>query len=138
MRLIETDILTLLFFGNPQVCARWQASPLTEGITVITRAEMLSGRLTGLLSEADPAAILQRQERLRQTEEFLARFAVIPLDATALARFEELRRTRACRKIGVPDLLNAAIALALDATLVTRNTKDYTKVPNLKLENWAD
>jgi tRNA(fMet)-specific endonuclease VapC len=35
------------------------------------------------------------------------------------------------------DRLQAAIALANGATLVTRNTKDYAGVPGLKVENWA-
>lgn len=138
MKLIDTDILTLLFVGKPEVLARWHASTLTEAITVVTRAEMLSGRLNALLTEATPEKILEGQERLRRTEEFLARFSVVPLDAAAVTRFAELRRTKGCRNIGVPDLLNAAIALTLDATLVTRNTKHYATVPGLKLENWAD
>ena len=36
------------------------------------------------------------------------------------------------------DLLTACIALAHDATLVTRNTRDFAVVPGLKIENWAD
>jgi hypothetical protein len=37
-----------------------------------------------------------------------------------------------------PDLLIACIALAQDALLVTRKTKDFKKVAGLKLANWAD
>jgi tRNA(fMet)-specific endonuclease VapC len=35
------------------------------------------------------------------------------------------------------DKLQASMVLANDATLVTRNTKDYANVPKLKLDNWA-
>jgi tRNA(fMet)-specific endonuclease VapC len=42
------------------------------------------------------------------------------------------------RKIGLPDLLIAAITLPNKATLVTRNTKDFGKVPGLQIENWVD
>jgi tRNA(fMet)-specific endonuclease VapC len=42
------------------------------------------------------------------------------------------------RNIGCGDLLIASIALANRATLVTRNRKDFRKLPNLGLENWAD
>jgi tRNA(fMet)-specific endonuclease VapC len=37
-----------------------------------------------------------------------------------------------------PDLLIACIALAQDALLVTRNTKDFNQVPGLRIANWAD
>ncbi|MDB9313499.1 type II toxin-antitoxin system VapC family toxin [Spirulina sp. CS-785/01] len=40
-------------------------------------------------------------------------------------------------RIGTNDLRIAAIALSLNATVVTRNTQYFAKVPNLKLENWA-
>ena len=36
------------------------------------------------------------------------------------------------------DMLIACIALAQDALLVSRNTKDFSKIPGLKLANWAD
>lgn len=42
------------------------------------------------------------------------------------------------KKSGRKDLLQACIALAHAATLVTRNTKDFQPIPGLKLENWAD
>ncbi|WP_439625617.1 type II toxin-antitoxin system VapC family toxin [Gemmata sp.] len=138
MILIDTDILTLLFYGNPRVRERRLAAPLSEFITTVTRAEMLRGRLDGLLKATMPDAIIQMQSRLQQTEEFLTQFRVIPLDGDAAARFAELRRTKAARNMDVPDLLNACIALLHDAVLVTRNTKDYSAIPGLKLENWAD
>lgn len=36
------------------------------------------------------------------------------------------------------DLRIASIALTQNATVVTRNYKDFSLIPNLKLENWAD
>ncbi len=41
-------------------------------------------------------------------------------------------------KIGRADLLIAAITLAREATLVTRNVKHFRQVPGLKVENWVD
>jgi len=35
------------------------------------------------------------------------------------------------------DMLNACIALANEALLVTRNIKDYARVKGLRLDNWA-
>jgi tRNA(fMet)-specific endonuclease VapC len=36
------------------------------------------------------------------------------------------------------DLKIASIALAHDATLLTRNTRDFAQVPGLRIENWLD
>jgi tRNA(fMet)-specific endonuclease VapC len=38
--------------------------------------------------------------------------------------------------IGAMDLLIAAHALALDATLVSNNVAHFSRVPGLKVENW--
>ena len=40
--------------------------------------------------------------------------------------------------MGRGDMLQAAVALAAGASLVTRNTKDYANVPGLRIENWVD
>ena len=39
--------------------------------------------------------------------------------------------------IGANDLLIAAHALSMDAVLVTNNTKEFSRVSGLVLENWA-
>jgi tRNA(fMet)-specific endonuclease VapC len=39
--------------------------------------------------------------------------------------------------IGPLDLLIAAHALHLGATLITNNVKEFSRVPDLKIDNWA-
>ena len=68
----------------------------------------------------------------------LAKIPILPFDEAAGAEFDRLRQNKKLKKIGRGDLLIASIALANKATLVTRNTKDFGKVPGLKIENWAD
>jgi tRNA(fMet)-specific endonuclease VapC len=75
---------------------------------------------------------------LALTLQHMTRFRVVLFDAVAAAEFDQLRQTKGLKKIGRGDLLIASIALANKATLVTRNLKDYRKVPGLQLENWAD
>ena len=53
-------------------------------------------------------------------------------------RAAELRRTLELRGhgIGPMDTLIAATALAHDATLVTRNVGEFSRITGLKLANW--
>jgi tRNA(fMet)-specific endonuclease VapC len=64
-------------------------------------------------------------------------FLVVHVNEEAAAHFKSLRGQKKL-KMKRPDMLIACIALAHDAVLVTRNTKDFSKVVGLKLANWAN
>src|SRR5262249_48636587 len=100
--------------------------------------EILQGRFAAVLKAASREQLQQAQHRLTESERQLAAFDVLPVEAAAAAEFERLLGTKGLKKIGRGDLLIASIVLANGATLVTRNTKDFGKVPELKVENWAD
>ena len=59
---------------------------------------------------------------------------ILEFDDRAAAKFDELRLLRL--RVGTMDLRVASIVIANAATLLTRNTKDFAKVPDLKHENW--
>ena len=60
---------------------------------------------------------------------------VLPFDERAATEYQRLRRLRL--RIGTMDLKIAAIVLAHDATLLSRNLADVRKVPGLKVEDWT-
>jgi tRNA(fMet)-specific endonuclease VapC len=77
--------------------------------------------------------------KLRQrTEAILGKLAVLGFDRPAHVFYGALRAKlkRLGTPIGPNDLLIAAHALALDATLVTDNEREFSRVPGLKIENW--
>jgi tRNA(fMet)-specific endonuclease VapC len=135
---LDTDTFTLLGGRHPKVTARLAAATDEVAITIVTRVEALEGRMAFLMRAADGEQLLRAQQWLQRTEDDLARLPVVLFDATAAAEFDRLLGTKGLRRIGRGDLLIASIALANKATLVTRNLKDYRKVPDLQVENWAD
>jgi len=66
---------------------------------------------------------------------FYASIYVLPYDVEAQLQFTHLRRQQV--RIGTQDLRIAAIALSKNATLVTRNTRDFAKVPGLHMVDWS-
>jgi predicted nucleic acid-binding protein len=62
---------------------------------------------------------------------------VVHVDEEAARHFKVLLGQKKL-KMKRSDMLIACTALAHDAVLVTRNTKDFNKVVGLKLANWAD
>jgi tRNA(fMet)-specific endonuclease VapC len=73
--------------------------------------------------------------RLKKQLENYCRIVVLEFDEAAATIFQRLAKARS--KVGVMDLKIAAIVLAHDATLLTRNSADFRRVPNLKFEDWT-
>lgn len=63
----------------------------------------------------------------------------LPWDSPADECYAALRRGLEAvgQPIGSFDMLIAAHALALDATLVTANEREFRRVPGLRVENWV-
>ena len=62
-------------------------------------------------------------------------FAVLDYEAGAAAEFQRLSTLKS--RVGTMDLKIAAVALANNATLLTRNVQDFGKVPGLRTEDWS-
>ena len=139
MYLLDTNILTALYAGHPSVIQRLQHLDDPQvATTIITKVELLQGRIAFLLKATDGQSLLRAQSLLQETERLISEVQIIPFDRSASEQFDQLRMNKSLRKIGRADLLIASIALAYRATLVTRNLKDFQQISNLKLENWID
>ncbi len=138
MRLLDTDILSHISDGTLRVIARLEATDDQVFTTVINQIELLQARYAFILKAAIGAELLRAQSWLDRSTALLAAFPVIAIDDLAARQFDSLRVLRRLRKIGRPDLLIAAVALAHEAVLVTRNVRDFEQIPNLSLENWFD
>ena len=139
MLVLDTDHLSAMGYPTAigqRLIERLDASGQEVCTTAISVDEQLSGLLAAIHRRRDPSVQIEPYSELIARVEFLASFLILPWDEDAVIRFQRLKADRI--KTGTMDLKIASIALAHDATLLTRNTKDFAPVPGLRFENWLD
>lgn len=90
-------------------------------------------------SELRYGAVKRGSERLSSlVENMLERLDVAAYESAAAVHYAEIRNrlARSGNLIGPMDMLIAAHARALDLVLVTDNTREFSRVDGLKIENW--
>lgn len=139
MLLLDTDTLTHLYAGQSNVVKQLKSTDDPDvGITIITKVEMLRGRIDYLLKAETGVNLLKAQELLFRTEELLRPLLIVGVSQGASEQFDRLRVIPKLRKIGRADLLIASITLANRATLVTRNIRHFQQIPGIRVVNWVD
>lgn len=103
--------------------------------TIITFEEQMRGWLADVAKAHSPSQQLEAYRRLRRHLDRYRLIRVLDFDEQAIAEFQRLRKLRV--RVGTMDLKIAAIALANDATLLSKNLVDFGKVPHLKVEDWS-
>jgi tRNA(fMet)-specific endonuclease VapC len=133
---LDTDILTLYQDGNSSVRQRIAAhSPQDVVITVLTVEEQLSGWYTFLRKAKQIDKLALAYQSLADTARSLAAFQILSFDEPSIHRYESLRKLRlTVRKM---DLRIASVVLERNATLVTRNARDFKQVPGLSFVDWS-
>ena len=78
------------------------------------------------------------EENERQLRAFCLDLDILPFDSEAGVRYGEIRQAlvRRGQPIGANDLLIAAHASGVGATLVTNNEREFARIPGLRVENW--
>lgn len=130
MYLLDTNICVYVIRKRPEAVYKRLSGATRQdvAISVITAFELEIGALRAQGRHYSEAIRL-----------FLAEFSVLPLDDSARTVYGQLRTAleRRGEKIGAHDMLIAAHALALNATLVSNNEKEFMRVKGLHIENWA-
>ncbi len=103
-------------------------TPGEVGVCSVVKAEMFAGAMRS----NDPARTRSKQQT------FLEQFVSLPFDDAAAEVYAIIRAQleAAGTPIGPYDLQIAAIALANGLTLVTHNTREFSRVSGLLLEDW--
>ena len=130
--LLDTNICIYLIKKKPQrAIEKFNTCTVGEvGISSITVAELQYGVQKSQYPTENQRALMQ----------FLAPLIITDFDEKAAVAYGRVRATLEAqgRPIGSLDTLIAAHAISLEATLVTNNVKEFSRVPELRLENWMD
>ncbi|HAA30430.1 MAG TPA: nucleic acid-binding protein [Cyanobacteria bacterium UBA8553] len=137
--ILDTDHVTLLQQAHPIVSQRVGAvNPDEIGVTVITVEEQVRGWLNAIRQtsqSSQPERLIWAYRGLRDVVRYLSRLNLVDFSQEAYACYLELRYQRI--RIGTQDLRIAAIVLAENSILVTRNQRDFVRVPGLVFEDWT-
>ena len=129
--MLDTNICIYLIKQKPrQVVKRLEEISVSDvGISSITLSELEYGVAKSRRAEQNRAALIG----------FLAPLEILPYDDMAAQHYGELRCHLEAHGtlIGSLDMLIAAHARSVQCTLVTNNTAEFSRVPQLKLDNWA-
>ena len=135
--LLDTNTCIYLLTGKHpdyqrNILARLDALPRNERpfVSSVVLSELQYGIRKSRWRKANQALL----------DEFLLDFNISDYGASAAVFYGELRTDleKRGRPIGPMDMMIAAHALALDATLVTHNTREFARVKGLRLEDWAN
>jgi tRNA(fMet)-specific endonuclease VapC len=133
---LDTDTLSLYYHGDPTVVQRVDARPSTDlAIAIMTVDEQLTGWYTLTRQARRPEDIARAFAHLGEAVVRLARWRILPYTESAIARVGQLKALRL--NVGLMDLRIAAIALENGAVVVTRNRRDFGRVPGLSVEDWS-
>ena len=132
----DTDMLTLYDRLHP-VVVRNIFFHLADDIrvTTVTVEEQLTGWFATIRAARTASQIEAAHTRLASALRLLGTWDVLPFTAAAVGLYQHLLRQRL--NVGGNDLRIAAIALDAGAAVVTRNRRDFGRVPGLACEDWS-
>ncbi len=137
--LLDTDHMTVLQRGGTDAAiliGRLRAiAPDDYGTTIINYEEQTRGRLGQIHGAKDDKSEVYFYSQLNDTFRFYTNLAIWQYTAQAALQYVSLRKQGI--RIGTKDLKIAAIALVNGATVLTRNSKDFGKVPGLAIQDWT-
>ncbi len=132
MYLFDTDTISHLLLKNPPsgLIKKVAAVPPDQQFTsAITVGEMIYGAYRS----TRPDFFLEKLDRL-----VWPNITILPFDEAAARAYGQLRARleRAGTPVSEPDLRIASVALIRQLTLVTGNTRHFSRIPGLSIENW--
>jgi tRNA(fMet)-specific endonuclease VapC len=135
---LDTDHVSLILRGDLRLQAR-VAQEFDVFTTVVTFQEVFNGWMARINQAKSGENFVELYTRLHRSIDYFKQTEILNFDQAADLAFRSLlKQNPPLRKVRLErDLRIAAIALSQNATVVTRNYRDFELVPGLKLMNWT-
>lgn len=132
--LLDTNICIYIIKRSPE-----QVLKKLEAVANINRNEVYLSIITVSELFYGVGKSSRPEKNLEALKAFLTLFRIIDFDQQSAEAFGRIRSSleRKGSPIGPYDLQIASIAIAHGLTLVTNNTKEFTRIEGLELENWV-
>ena len=127
--LLDADVCIGLIKGDARLAERLRKlEPSRSAVCSVVRGELLFGAHNSEKMESN----------LRTQRDFVAPYQTLPFDDDAAEQYGILRADlrRRGTTMGGNDMMIAAVALANDRTLVTRNRSEFERIRGLRVEAW--
>jgi len=135
--LLDTDTITLVHYGHPLLAQRLGLHPDSDiAVAAISIQEQMRGWLARLNRLSTPPQLADWYDFLvNRMFPVWNRYVLLPFQVQAIMRFEHFKTLRL--NVGLMDLRIAAVAVEHGLTVVTRNQRDFNRVPGLVTEDWS-
>jgi tRNA(fMet)-specific endonuclease VapC len=138
--LLDTDILSILQIDQGVECDRVRShindtDPRLVFVSIVSFHEQLLGWNAYLQRAKSLEGMVHGYGKFERLLLDFSRLNVASFDQQAASQYDQLKSQNT--RIGTMDLRIAAVGLANDYTVVTRNTVDFKRVPGLRIEDWT-
>jgi tRNA(fMet)-specific endonuclease VapC len=137
--ILDTDHISLFLGNYSPVRDRVLQTRAECSITIISVQEIFNGWVGQLNRVENEAYKIEIYQRLHLTTQFIQQMPVLNYEQAASIQYQQIINANpilAKRRLE-KDMRIAAIALANEATVVTRNIRDFEQVPKLIMEDWS-
>ena len=126
--LLDTDTCIFALKHHDEVRKRFNAlSPDNLAVSTMNLAELRYGSLRSI----------HPVESWQAVQAFLVPIRMLTFDEASATVHADLRLALRTKPIGERDLVIASVAKARQLTLVTHNTREFSRVPGLKIDDWT-
>jgi tRNA(fMet)-specific endonuclease VapC len=137
--ILDTDAASLFLAGNQKLIERVTQNIPDVVTTIVTVQELFNGWAGRVNDPAEANNLVRIYGKLWQTTEFLKTIEILTFSELANTYYQRLileHKLLAKKKLE-KDMRIAAIALSVGGIIITRNQRNFSQVPGLKIEDWT-